>query len=306
MIQAILENFLYEFSRYHQTISEWEDKSKVYEEVFNVDTAKRLLQDLAANAGKEESRSRENFSHFAVVALATLEVYEGNYKGALATISRVSLADLAIYSRAIGSLLNLFLTASYAYFMLEQYKESARLAEMFLVFYQKNKKYFAGLAGEKVVVRQFEKLAGLLCLSYIFLEERPKNVIMEVFRATTLKFKDKQHRERIADKYTKLKQNDQGTFLKLFAHCSLPSLQSRSGQQEVVLARFKALQTITLNTILQHYTQISLAKVAKLLNLSEEAVAERIESFNKVSTGSGSWDRSIMEPLLSQTRKVHV
>lgn len=131
-------------------------------------------------------------------------------------------------------------------------------------------------------------------------------MIMEVFRATTLKFKDKQHRERIADKYTKLKQNDQGTFIKLFSHCALPSLQSRPEQLEVVLARFKALQTITLNTILQHYTQISLTKVAKLLNLSEEAVADRIESFNKVSTGSGSWDRSIMEPLLSQTRKVHV
>lgn len=90
-----------------------------------------------------------------MVALATLEVYEGNYKGALSTISKISLSDLAIYSRAIGSLLTLFLTASYAYFMLEQYKESARLAEMFLVFYQKNKKYFAGLAGEKVIVRQF-------------------------------------------------------------------------------------------------------------------------------------------------------
>lgn len=67
-----MENFLYELSRYHQTVNEWEDKSKVYEEVFNVDNAKRLLQGLAANAGKEESRSRENFSHFAVVVLATL------------------------------------------------------------------------------------------------------------------------------------------------------------------------------------------------------------------------------------------
>jgi hypothetical protein len=66
------------------------------------------------------------------------------------------------------------------------------------------------------------------------------------------------------------------------------------------------LQTITLNTILQHYTQISLQKVAKLLNTSEEEVATKIESFNKVSTGNAEWDRSIMEPLLSQTRKVHV
>lgn len=32
----------------------------------------------------------------------------------------------------------------------------------------------------------------------------------------------------------------------------------------------------------------------------------RIESFNNISTGSASWDRTIMEPLLSQTRKLHV
>lgn len=39
--------------------------------------------------------------------------------------------------------------------MLEQYKESARLAEMALSFYQKNKKYFAGVTGERTIARQF-------------------------------------------------------------------------------------------------------------------------------------------------------
>jgi hypothetical protein len=93
---------------------------------------------------------------------------------------------------------------------------------MFLVFYQKNKKYFSGIIGERIVTRQFEKLASLLCLSYIFLEEKPKNIIMEVFKSTTLKLRDKQHRERLADKYTKLRQNDSNTFVKLFQHSSLP------------------------------------------------------------------------------------
>lgn len=61
-----------------------------------------------------------------------------------------------------------------------------------------------------------------------------------------------------------------------------------------------------MNTILQHYTQISVSKVASLLKISEEQVLARMESFNKVSTGNAKWDKSIMEPLLSQTRKVHV
>ncbi len=124
---------------------------------------------LIAREDIRSTPSKENFAYFALVALASLEVYEGNYQQALKTLSRISLADLAIYSRSIGVLLSLFLTASYAYFMLEQYKESARLAEMFLVFFQKNKKYFSGVIGEGIVTRQFEKLAGLLCLSYIFL-----------------------------------------------------------------------------------------------------------------------------------------
>lgn len=57
-----------------------------------------------------------------MVALATVEVYEGKYKEALGRLSNISLGDLAIYSRSMGALLALFLTASFAYFMLEQYK----------------------------------------------------------------------------------------------------------------------------------------------------------------------------------------
>jgi hypothetical protein len=75
---------------------------------------------------------------------------------------------------------------------------------------------------------------------------------------------------------------------------------------DIALNRFKKLQTITLNTILQHYTQISQAKIAKMLKISETEVQSQIESFNNISTGKAAWDRTIMEPLLSQTRKIHV
>lgn len=236
----ILENFLFQLSRYHQLTQSWPDKTQVEPHVFNLPRTKKLLQNLVALTAREDTRSnpsRENFGYFGVVALATVEVYEGSYKQALATLSRISLKDLSVYSRSIGALLTLFLSASFAYFMLEQYKESARLAEMFLVFFQKNKKYFSGVIGEGIVTRQFEKLAGLLCLSYIFLEEKPKTIILEVFKATTLKLKDKQHRERLADKYTKLRQNDTSTFLKLFQHCALPSLTTSVTHSPLSLKR---------------------------------------------------------------------
>lgn len=110
--------------------------------------------------------------------------------------------------------------------MLEQYKESARLAEMALLFFQKNKKYFTGVTGERITARLYERLAALLCLDYIFLEERPKPLILEVFKATTIKLKENKQKEKLSDKYAKLRQNDQGTFTKLFQFCALPSISA--------------------------------------------------------------------------------
>jgi hypothetical protein len=117
----ILENFLFQLSRYYQTINSWTDRSKVDDAVFSLQRSKKLLQGLVALIAREDIRStpnKENFGYFALVALAALEVYEGNYQQALNIISRISLADLSIYSRSIGVLFTLFLTASYAYFML--------------------------------------------------------------------------------------------------------------------------------------------------------------------------------------------
>lgn len=45
---------------------------------------------------------------------------------------------------------------------------------------------------------------------------------------------------------------------------------------EVLLTRFKKLQTLTLNTILQHYTQISVARISKNLKITEADVLKQI------------------------------
>lgn len=47
---------------------------------------------------------------------------------------------------------------------------------------------------------------------------------MDIFKNTSLRFKDKKEKERLLDKFYKLKQNDQQTFTKLFNHCCLPVL----------------------------------------------------------------------------------
>jgi hypothetical protein len=43
-----------------------------------------------------------------------------------------------------------------------------------------------------------------------------------------------------------------------------------------------------------------------MLKISENNVNEQIESFNNISTGCAVWDRTIMESLLGQTRKIYV
>ena len=87
--------------------------------------------------------SKEIFGYFSIVASSTIELCSGNYKKSLEIVSPLSLDHLPIFSRAVGGLMSLFLVCSQAYFMQEQYKESARLSELALLFSQKNKKYFA-------------------------------------------------------------------------------------------------------------------------------------------------------------------
>lgn len=48
---------------------------------------------------------------------------------------------------------------------------------------------------------------------------------MEVFKTTTIKLKDKV-REKLSDKYAKLRQNDVGTFSKLFQVVALSSINA--------------------------------------------------------------------------------
>lgn len=97
---------------------------------------------------------------------------------------------------------------------------------MVLLFMQKNKKYFTGAIAERIINRYIEKLAGLLCLDYIFLEEKPKLIVMEIFKTINIKLREKQSKEKLSDKYYKLKQNDQGTFTKLYQHCALTSISA--------------------------------------------------------------------------------
>jgi hypothetical protein len=75
IMQEILENFLFELSRYHQITLGWEDKSKIDDYVFNIASTKKLLNNLISLVDKEEIKntpSKENFAYFSIVVLATI------------------------------------------------------------------------------------------------------------------------------------------------------------------------------------------------------------------------------------------
>jgi hypothetical protein len=83
------------------------------------------------------------------------------------------------------------------------------------LFFHKNKKYIPKII-DRHLSKQYERVVGLLSIIYIFLEEKPKKNIMEIFKMTFIRTKDKQYKEKISDKYHKMKQNDSVAFIKLF------------------------------------------------------------------------------------------
>ena len=67
--------------------------------------------------------------------------------------------------------------------MLEEYNKSAKLLETIAPFYQKNRKYFSkSVISSESLHRNYEKTVALLCINYIFLEEKPKASIMDSFK----------------------------------------------------------------------------------------------------------------------------
>ena len=90
---------------------------------------------------------------------------------------------MSILSKACGSLINLFLNTAISHFMLEEYNKSAKLLETVAPFYQKNRKYFSKSAVScESLHKTYEKAVALLCINYIFLEEKPKASIMDSFK----------------------------------------------------------------------------------------------------------------------------
>lgn len=51
---------------------------------------------------------------------------------------------------------------------------------------------------------------------------------MEIFRNTAVRTKEKQYKQKISDKYHKLRQHDYNSFMKLFNYSSLPLIGPRT------------------------------------------------------------------------------
>jgi hypothetical protein len=143
----LFEAFLHQLSQFNFRIDSL-PKDKLDPNCFTLKATKELFTKMIQNIPKEFTRTpttQQLFGYYALLALATVEVYEGNYQRALDLISTLSLDSLLIYSKSFGALITLFLTASYSHFMLEEYHKSARLGEMILMFYLKNKKHLSAI-----------------------------------------------------------------------------------------------------------------------------------------------------------------
>lgn len=70
--------------------------------------------------------------------------------------------------------------------------------------------------------------------------------------------------------------------------------------------RFKRLQSVNVNTIIQNYKRIELDKMAKMLGITKDEVLKRFKSFGAVEKTESPWDSTIMNPLLKQKKKINV
>ena len=125
------------------------------------------------------------------MAEALLLSNEGKYEESLKAISGISLKETLVFSKGCGALLNLFFTTSFCYFMMGENNKSIKLCETIVAFFQKYRKYFSKSIHEKDMVRVHEKNVALLCINHIFLEEKPKPSTMDIFKNTSIKYKEK-------------------------------------------------------------------------------------------------------------------
>ena len=53
----ILENFIFQLSRYYQVTNSWADRSQIEDNVFDLQRSKKLLQGLVSLIAREDIRS---------------------------------------------------------------------------------------------------------------------------------------------------------------------------------------------------------------------------------------------------------
>lgn len=66
------------------------------------------------------------------------------------------------------------------------------------------------------------------------------------------------------------------------------------------------LESLTLNSILRHYTQISIKKLSEMLKTPEEELKQQLNQYNTVKSGENQWDLTVINPLLSQRKIVNI
>ena len=189
------------------------------EDLFNADETKTILNKIIKEIPSSFNASpstRQFAGYYSLVALIIIHIHEKNYSEGIKLISRIGLKDLVNYSRAFAALMSLFLGVSFCYFMQEEYSKASRLCETITFFYQKNRKHFNKVSCRESINHLNEKCVSLLCLTYIFLEEKPKTTLMEIFKNCSFKAKDREGREKVSECFSKMKQNDVATFTRVF------------------------------------------------------------------------------------------
>ncbi len=92
-IQDILSNFAHHLTNYHSQLPAVTDRDAIEEYVFEIAEARKMLEKMAQTLPDQPDKAtpRELFGFYALIALAQIEIFRGDYKAALASIARINL-----------------------------------------------------------------------------------------------------------------------------------------------------------------------------------------------------------------------
>ncbi|CAM9177581.1 unnamed protein product [Chrysoparadoxa australica] len=246
----------------------------------------------AAPSPVAPSQMHELCGYFAIVSMSRLQCLLGDYYECLNVLKPLDVTDKnELFASILGSYMSLYLHMSLSFLMLRRYRDASRTLNEVLVHTSRAMK--AGQAQRAgtadMVSKQFDKMLGLLAISQTLAPG------LKIDESISQLMKEK-HKDKLA----KMEQGSEAAFRELFQWVApkfivpgVPDYSSKASvansaiqQQLKVFCEDVRLQLLfpQVRSYLQLYTTISMEKMSRFNNMSEEQFGACLTSMKHILT----------------------